>query len=168
MTTPKKRSRKLYILWAIALTLLLTAALFCWLVVVPVWRVRAVLTLMPTKNYGPLITKLGGEHAAATELYEYLRRPDWQAPSKRKALDLMSNVSSGREAIADAPLDRDLLLEVRLEVIRYLGTEPDSSMDDEEWRARALERAAREADDPEIRQAAREALKKIKAAQEKK
>jgi len=34
----KPRSRKLYVLWAIALTLLLALGLFSWLVVVPVWQ----------------------------------------------------------------------------------------------------------------------------------
>jgi len=36
----KKRSRKIYVLWGVGLTLLLTAAAFCWAVVVPVWQVH--------------------------------------------------------------------------------------------------------------------------------
>jgi hypothetical protein len=35
-----RRSRKIYILWAIALTLLLSLGAFCWLVVVPVTQLR--------------------------------------------------------------------------------------------------------------------------------
>jgi hypothetical protein len=40
---PEGRSRKIYVLWTIALTLLLSLGAFCWLVVVPVWQVRDVL-----------------------------------------------------------------------------------------------------------------------------
>ena len=37
---PKPRSRKIYVLWSTALTLLLALGLFCWLVVVPVVQLR--------------------------------------------------------------------------------------------------------------------------------
>ncbi len=39
----KKRSKRIYIMWAAALGMLLAAGLFCWLVVVPVWRTHSVL-----------------------------------------------------------------------------------------------------------------------------
>ncbi len=39
-TPNPRRSRRIYIYWGVALALLLTLGLFCWLVVVPVWQVQ--------------------------------------------------------------------------------------------------------------------------------
>jgi HEAT repeats len=70
------RSRKMYVLWAIALTLLLSTGLFSWLVVVPVWQVHSWLTgTVPLGQIREIeaIDKLGGLERAATKLSLYLR-----------------------------------------------------------------------------------------------
>jgi hypothetical protein len=79
--TPKPRSRRLYILWAIALTLLLCLALFCWLVVVPVWQVRNAVEcaeFVVTEEDGQrLVAELGGAERAARRLDSFIRLPSW-------------------------------------------------------------------------------------------
>ena len=40
---PSNRSRRIYVLWSVALTLLISTALFCWLVVVPYLETRTVI-----------------------------------------------------------------------------------------------------------------------------
>jgi hypothetical protein len=78
---PPKRSRRLYILWAVALTLLLAAGLFCWLVVVPVCRTRAELqrltdgTVLQDKTLSATIDRLGGPQAAIGRIAFYLKLP---------------------------------------------------------------------------------------------
>jgi HEAT repeat protein len=93
-----ENSRKVYVLWGIAMVLLLAAGLFCWLVVVPVWRVKEAVgrwkqyesddsrldLVMPAE-----IEKLGGSGQAARELALYLWLPDFLAPDKRLAVDLL-------------------------------------------------------------------------------
>jgi hypothetical protein len=134
----KPRSRKIYILWAIALTLLLTLGAFCWLVVVPVWRVRSVLGSMPVKDCGSLIERLGGDVPAMKTLEGYIRRPNWLAPDKLKALALMNCLSGGRALLSGAPADESLPLEARFAVLEFLATEQDNDMDEGEWREKAL------------------------------
>jgi HEAT repeat protein len=88
---PTKRSKRMYVLWATALTLLLTLGLFCWLVVVPYFRVRAAIErcagtwdLMPQE-----IERLGGPELAARDLSLYTRLPDRIADRKRTAALLL-------------------------------------------------------------------------------
>jgi HEAT repeat protein len=74
---PAKRSRKLYVLWSIALTLLLALGLVCWLVVVPVWRVRSVLA---SHAVGRTFTRdavdeLGGKEMAVRRISLYFNVP---------------------------------------------------------------------------------------------
>jgi len=94
----KPRSRKLYVLWAIALTLLLALGLFSWLVVVPVWQVRSGLKNVGWYASGPvdsipggreLVSELGGPRAATSKLMLYLRMPDFVAPGKALAIDVL-------------------------------------------------------------------------------
>ncbi len=93
--SPAPRSRKLYVPWAIALTLLLATGAFCWAVVVPVWQVRKVVTrntqMWPAS--GPWcsgdIRNLGGPEEAASHLGGYLRMPQWLAPHKDIAVRML-------------------------------------------------------------------------------
>jgi len=84
----ERKSRRLYWLWGIALTLLLGLALFCWLVVVPVWQVRRVTQEFATSGFrdgyfssskqaAPHIEDLGGAGPGARKLALYLRAPRW-------------------------------------------------------------------------------------------
>ncbi len=69
-----KRSRKVCILWAIALALLITTGLFCWLVVVPILGTHRILG---QKKLGAeqVISALGGREQALSRLRTYLRLP---------------------------------------------------------------------------------------------
>ncbi len=91
---PAKRSRRLYVYWGIALALLLTLGLLCWLVVVPVLRAREVLigsgivTRIPDGspvNYGDseIIRRLGGAEDSARSIGLYI----WAAGLLRPGVD---------------------------------------------------------------------------------
>jgi len=101
------RSRKLYVLWAIALTLLLALGLFSWLVVVPVWEVHEALETVsqscmwhpaPSRHHDHLadlrrevVDKLGGQREAARKLSIYSRLPLWSAPRRGLALFVLGD-----------------------------------------------------------------------------
>jgi hypothetical protein len=89
-----KRSRRVCIYWGIALTLLVTVGLLCWLVVVPVMEVDEALQGcdLPTlkglhpppqeverlrTQYQQAIKELGGPEQAERKLGLYMRLPDW-------------------------------------------------------------------------------------------
>ena len=100
----KTRSRKLYTLWAIALTLLLALGLFSWLVVVPVWRVSSEINVEPGEV--PLEECLrdsrepyprGDPGTAFHDIAVYVRLPHWIARKKPKAISLLGQC--GSEAI---------------------------------------------------------------------
>jgi hypothetical protein len=72
-----KRSRKVYVLWAIALTLLLALGVFCWTVVVPFFEIRAAVVRC-AKDRDVVKTEvenLGGPERAAAKTTSYLRWP---------------------------------------------------------------------------------------------
>jgi hypothetical protein len=91
---PKRpRSRRIYVLWGVALTLLLALGLLCWLVV-PFMRVRS--KLDDEKNYskGRLtlgIEAFGGPDEALSGLSIYYRMPRALAPRKYSAVDLLTD-----------------------------------------------------------------------------
>jgi HEAT repeat protein len=117
---PEGRSRKMYVLWAIALTLLISTGLFSWLVVVPAWRTRSVV-LGTHATYQRIkdlhlstadaieadfldrhVKRLGGEASAARLLRVYLQRPAWMAPKKHVAIGLLARCGgSGVPVLAD-------------------------------------------------------------------
>ncbi len=91
-----RRSRKVYVLWGISLAFLLALGVFCWLVVVPVWRTHRVVA-----EYGkPRATKddkaevfikmLGGSEQAARKLSAYLRVPGIPEASRGNAAWLLA------------------------------------------------------------------------------
>jgi len=92
---PKPRSRKLYVLWAIALTLLLALGLFSWLVVVPVMGVRSALeeasqrrkrqgyTVMPTDLKRKAPTEVAPGTRETTDNPKPSSKPN-EKPYKRK------------------------------------------------------------------------------------
>jgi HEAT repeats len=99
-----KRSRRVYVYWGIALTLLATVGLVCWLVVVPVWRVRKVVQLYaPPPAYDKTGTFLeeigvnwGGRGSlelqpmpASTDIEAYLRMPRVVAADKERAVCML-------------------------------------------------------------------------------
>jgi Tol biopolymer transport system component len=94
---PKLRFRKIYVLWGVALTLLLGLGLFCWLVVAPLVRVRSVTAVLlerqrvrqrfPVREF---VEELGGPEKAAATLHLYARLPDRIAPRRRVAVHIMS------------------------------------------------------------------------------
>ncbi len=111
----KRRSRKVYVLWGVALVVLIAAGLFSWLVVVPVWRVhRQVLAFSRFKDAGkdagweasqPALAALGSRTRARKDLLLYLRFPGFPTrPEHRKAAErlLAYSLTSCREEYLDA------------------------------------------------------------------
>jgi hypothetical protein len=143
---PVKRSRKLYVLWATALTLLLALGLVCWLVVVPVFRVRDTHEVIvkvdfpriqpPDDVFSPqeAIEALGGRQRAATRLKMYLR--------------------CHHQLLPIDPSDRQFY---RVKAVRLLGWCNEHAAD-------TLEGVLKD-ETGEVCQAAAEALDKIKAAE---
>ena len=78
--TTRPRSRRLYVCWGIALALLLVAALVCWLMVVPVWRVRRAVLSCP--EFGERLVLLN-EVRVAEEAIESLGGPERALPGLR-------------------------------------------------------------------------------------
>jgi len=77
-----RRGRRIYVLWAIALALLLTLGAFCWAVVVPVWRahrIRQLTASVVEERAGNKIfeqqalDQLGSQDEAISRLEEYVR-----------------------------------------------------------------------------------------------
>jgi HEAT repeat protein len=88
-----KRSKRMYVLWSLALTFLISAALFCWLVVVPVWQVKQVVAdrEYPSKiSEDQAVARLGGPHHAREKLALFLRLPEWLVGDKTSAVCLLS------------------------------------------------------------------------------
>jgi HEAT repeats len=169
----KPRSRRMYVLWAIALALLLSIGGFCWLVVVPVWQIRgAVARCKPdTVDWEDRalveIENLGGSERAVERLSMYLRCPEFAAPDQVGAVVMMAWCDEGatpaligllederveiREAAA-VSLGRHRKPQARHALVRALG--------DADWRVRfsAVVSLSR-FEDPESIQALRRSLK---------
>ena len=92
-----KRSRKVYVLWGIALAFLLAAGLFCWLVVVPVWKVNRAMSGGVTKS--ETIARLGGPQEAVGYFAVYVRMPDWVTDSLSKRNVVITMRSCGTPAV---------------------------------------------------------------------
>jgi hypothetical protein len=140
--------------------------LLCWLVVVPVLEVRAAVSEYVNGNLNPeeAVERLGGQEQAGAKLATYMRLPGWLAPHKHD-----KNVPSlpGHCGRAGAPAlillldDSDTeVLEQTLYWLCYMEQVP--------MEARGKLEKLTNHDDERVRQAAAEALRKIKAAGEKK
>ncbi len=109
----KTRSARMYVLWAIALTLLLSTGALCWLVVVPVWQVRPHLAELAkwdnfTKGrdsfgYGAAldgtVRDLGGPALASRRVARYLKHPQWIAPYRGEAYHVLMECGESGEAV---------------------------------------------------------------------
>jgi hypothetical protein len=89
----KRRSKRMYVYWSGALTLLITVVLLCWLVVVPTWQVHRAVRECNSPPYAkqPAIKKLGGQEEAIRRLVSYSRLPNWIAPRRTQAVDLLND-----------------------------------------------------------------------------
>jgi HEAT repeat protein len=123
----------------IAAVLLLAAlAWFVGAVAVPAWQVRRAVGRFNAKNGFEIVDILGGEERARGRLVRYLYWPDWLAPDKNNAAELLSGSPSGPAAIVAILRDQQDPMNVRIAVADYLGTEQTSSMDNEDWKEEAL------------------------------
>ncbi len=98
---PPARSRRLYVLWGVSLTLLISTGLFCWLVVVPVWKVRQIAEGVTLENSSEIaegeelrkreqaVALLGGTGPAAERLRSYILLPDFAAAYKTEAASIL-------------------------------------------------------------------------------
>ncbi len=98
------RSKKIYVYWGVALALLLTAGLFCWLVVMPYLQVRAaILRYRASTGYMPgqarkQVKELGGPESAVTALALYIRLPQCVAPHSSDAMDMLAQCDAKGQA----------------------------------------------------------------------
>ena len=97
-----KRSKRIYIYWGIALSLLIAAGLLSWLVVVPVLQTRAVVNAFWMRNAtlasrlvandeeaAAAIEQLGGQERAVSRIKLYLRAPECMAKRRLVATVLL-------------------------------------------------------------------------------
>jgi hypothetical protein len=133
-----RRGRRIYVYWAIALTLLALLAVFCWAVVAPVWQVRrAVMDCVPPPANGGAafsfdetkakrhIERLGGQGAAAQRLARYLGLPRCLAPHRDIAVRMMRPCGDAATPYLISCLtDNDR--RVRVAAALVLGWNPDS------------------------------------------
>jgi hypothetical protein len=110
---PAKRSKRLYILWGVALTLLLAAGAFCWLVVVPVSQMRAHLSGLAARtsqgkaldyfgykaDLDRTVNDLGGRAVASERIARYLKYPAWIAPHREEAYHVLMECGESGEAV---------------------------------------------------------------------
>jgi hypothetical protein len=108
---PKPRSHRIYVLWGVALFLLLALGTFCWLVVVPVWQVRSQLAALAQWDsfakgrdsgaYGAAlddtVKKLGGPGVTSRRITMYLKYPRWIAPYREEAFHVLMECGNQRE-----------------------------------------------------------------------
>ncbi len=192
----KPSSRKLCILWAIALTLLLALGAFCWLTVVPLWQAHvAVSDFQETRITGAATVKrLGGPELCFRKVRTYLKCPGLPRTKKNWSVALLGYC--GREAVPTltahlAGEDHDLAVYAAKalgrigpdaeEAVPALLTSLDHPGDGRRLMAAialgqigtgasaaaaALEEVARNDLEPQVRKAAAEALEKIKAAEQ--
>jgi HEAT repeat protein len=123
-TVETKRSRRVYVYWGIALTVLVAAGLFCWLFLVPVLRARSVL-LQPAGR-APWATQeireLGGPGYARTCMALYLRLPGSLAPDQHRGQAAYILSWCGEPAFTDLlRLTRDRQPSVRWNAASGLG-----------------------------------------------
>lgn len=120
-----KRYKRIYIMWATALGLLLAAGLVCWKLVVPVMETRAAIAEVHEKHYGPqrgvdsfepflsekdvaaLLKRLGGAEEALPRLSIYTGLPDRIAPHKVYAVQALGRCGPGAVPALIRALDCD-------------------------------------------------------------
>jgi HEAT repeat protein len=127
---PAKRSRRMYILWSIALTLLLSTALFCWLVVRPhvesYYQVRRAIDNMEGKpvfsGADEAVQELGGNGEALVKLRRYLRIPGIDPDQKDEAARCLGRC--GPSAIPDLIV----LLDIRSDDVTSYSTSTEAVM----------------------------------------
>ncbi len=158
---PGGRRRSIYVLWGVALSLLLAAGLFSWLVVVPVWKVRAVVHgVHRESDFQRAAAKLGDSATGLASVRLYLRMPNRVAPLKRIAVCIAREY--GEESV-------ELLVEaldhhnprVRHSAAMNLGTMGRDAAPAELH----LQGLLLDESHPVVRRAAAEALKKIRSSE---
>jgi len=106
-----KRSRRVYVLWAIALTLLLTGGLVCWRIVIPYLQARGAVRAQDPKRLGP-------PAQAARKLSVYLRLSRFfpGEPGSRETATWYLGEAGGEEAVPELI---DTLKDSDMSVRRY-------------------------------------------------
>jgi hypothetical protein len=155
LATPvDKRARKVYILWGVSISTLVALALFCWLVVVPVWQVRRAaercdnlemflqdVHLFPgevAERYQQEIRLLGDSERAAEKLTLYLRFPERFAPHRPSVLNLLGECGvatpSVLAAVRQAAKSKDLVLrQAAVEALEKIKGSQIGQPDRDKW-----------------------------------
>ena len=131
----KRRSKRMYVLWGVALSTLVALGLVCWLVVVPVWQVRSVVMGLSVDTrrsslrthyiyyHGDVrehVQALGGEKQALRKLRFYAKLPETFAPRRHIAILLMGECGPGAEPLLVEYADKKTRSEEREAAINAL------------------------------------------------
>ncbi len=129
------------IFWSAGILLALGLAWFVAAVAVPCWRVRIFVKDEPPNGLQNW-ERLGGERRACERLGRYLCWPDWLAPHKDRAVELLACCDGGPERVTAVLCDERAPLASRLAIAESLGRAWDSDMDKgDAWRHEALVKA---------------------------
>ncbi len=114
------RSKRIYILWGISLTLLLTGGLLCWKVVAPYLAVRGALSevrgcmrvwkgnqLADAGAVKRALERLGGPERAVHRLAFYLRLPHWATTDRADAVSLLGHCGQPAVPVLTRILDEE-------------------------------------------------------------
>jgi len=137
-----KRSRRIYVYWGVALALLLALGLVCWKVVVPVWQTRKAVTLYGRWYY----------------YSPHFESKHWPA-DPGEIIKLLDGPKAAAERLGLYMTLPECLAPNRTMAVRLLGECREDA-------APVLRRLLND-EDSSVRQAAAEALKKIRAAKKK-
>jgi hypothetical protein len=134
MTSPAasptpRRSKRIYVLWAVALTLLLAAGAFCWLVVAPLMEAHASVgrCIRRSEKMPGEVQALGGPRRAARLLRLYVRFMPKQMFEERRFAVMMLGYCDwyGVPVLIEVLEDEDEGPELRAEAAEHLGASKD-------------------------------------------
>jgi HEAT repeat protein len=148
-TATERSAGRIYAYWCIALTLLLGLGTFCWLAVVPVWKVRRVLVELGESSFAPAcfepdtrglfaragprerlaVRELGGRENAAAALSLCLTYPQLISPDERKAIALLGSCGpfGVRPAVRSLDNKSDALRAEAATALGHIGPEAMSA-----------------------------------------
>ncbi len=104
---PPTASRRMYVMWSIALALLLGAGLFSWLLVVPLVRLHRMFGEDPV-NYERVMRNCGGRHRACRRSRLYYLLPKWLAPRKEQCVGVAMRCTFYGQPLLELALEDDL------------------------------------------------------------
>ncbi len=161
----KFRSRRMYIMWSVAIGLLVLIAAVSW-TAVPIVQVHLVVrdTRLPEKD-ASFVARLGGEGAARERLKRCMYLADWLAPDRFGTATLLRCCPGGERTLVAILRDPQAPLDSRVLVPMALTSELAGDMDDHrEWLSREFEAVLKDPC-PQVRLAAADGVWRLGVTQ---